>query len=187
MPTQPATVIIQLLLGFYLVIVALRFVLELLRVDFRNGLVRTVVRLTAAPLAILRCVVPEVFGVDFAAVALIWLVATAKLWAQFAGVATVHTSGLAVLGFANGANKVLWIFLIAVLARVVLSWVAPHAQHPAARVAMEISEPVMAPFRRMLPAVGGLDLSPMLALFAFHLVQRFVMAPLHSWGVSLLY
>ena len=179
--------VIETIIGLYLIAVVLRFVLQLLRVDFRNPLVQTIVAVTDPPLRVLRRFVPGLYGFDLAAVFLIWMVALFKLALRlWAADYEFNWSGALVLSLADGLNTVLWVFLFAVLIRVVLSWVAPRSYHPAVRVINELSEPVMAPFRRILPSFGGLDLSPILTLLALRFVQQLLLTPLTNFGAGLL-
>ncbi len=179
--------IIDAIIGFYLNVLVLRFLLELFQVNFRNPLVQSIAAICAPPLRIMRRFVPQLNGIDLAAVVLIWLVALFKfvLPLFFIG-ASFNWGGALLLSLADGLNAVVWIFLLAVLARVVLSWVAPHTQHPAAQIVGELSEPLLAPFRRILPSFGGLDLSPVLTLLSLRLVQQLLLAPLTEYGGFLL-
>lgn len=62
-----------------------------------------------------------------------------------------------------------------VIARALMSWfVAPHSRHPAATLLRRITDPVLRPFSEMLPSMGGIDLSPLLAFFAITLLQMVV-------------
>ena len=61
----------------------------------------------------------------------------------------------------NGLVFLLQVFLIIVLIRVVFSFVSPFPTNPISRLAWQITEPVLAPVRRLLPPMAGLDLSPM--------------------------
>jgi YggT family protein len=60
-------------------------------------------------------------------------------------------------------------YLYSIIAAALLSWVAPH--NPAVQTMFQITEPVVAPFRRILPPTGGLDISPILAIFSIYIVQ----------------
>ncbi len=177
----------ETIVSLYLYAMILRFLLEWLRADFRNPLVQAMVAITTPPLQIMRRFVPGLYGLDLAAVVLIWVIALFKLALRlWANDYSFHWSGALVLSFVNSLNTIVWIFLIAILIRVVLSWVAPASSHPAARVIYALSEPVMAPFRRILPSFGGLDLSPILILFALRLVQKLLLTPLVNFAVGLL-
>jgi YggT family protein len=63
------------------------------------------------------------------------------------------------------------IYFFALLGMIILSWIAPGSSNPAAYLMYQITEPVMAPFRRMLPSMGGLDFSPILLFILINIVQ----------------
>ncbi|MGR3985367.1 MAG: YggT family protein [Gammaproteobacteria bacterium] len=175
------------LLGAFLLMLILRILFQALRVDAYNPLVRGVLAFTAPPLRFLRRFIPGLYGIDLTPAALFALLALAKtaLPLLLAGYA-FRWSGALVFGIADALDTLVWVILLAVLARVVLSWIAPGAMHPAARLIEQVSEPVMSPFRRMLPAFGGLDFSPIVTIFALRLVQNWVLASLANWGARLM-
>jgi YggT family protein len=61
-------------------------------------------------------------------------------------------------------------FIIVMLIRVVFSWVSPYPTNPVTRLAFRITEPVLAPIRRMLPPMSGIDLSPMVVMLGAYLL-----------------
>ena len=86
------------------------------------------------------------------------------------------------LGLPNVGLLLLWsalgvvgllvnIYFFALLAMIILSWVAPGSQHPAIALLYQITEPIMAPFRKMLPAMGGMDFSPILLFILINVIQ----------------
>ena len=60
----------------------------------------------------------------------------------------------------------LWAFVIIILVRVAFTWVTPYPTHQVYRLAVQITEPVLAPVRRWLPPVSGMDLSPIVVTVA---------------------
>jgi YggT family protein len=64
------------------------------------------------------------------------------------------------------------VYSLVVIASVVLSWMSLPEDHPVVRVVRQLTEPVFAPVRRVLPAIGGFDLSPLIVLLAIGLLQR---------------
>ena len=62
------------------------------------------------------------------------------------------------------------IFLFIVLIRVVFSFVSPFPTNPVSRLAWQITEPVLAPIRRLLPPMSGIDLSPLVVFFGGYLL-----------------
>jgi len=71
----------------------------------------------------------------------------------------------------------LMILQLAIVIRAVLSWFDPTASNPISRFLVQLTEPLIAPIRRVLPLVGGvLDLSPLVALILLQLLQRMIVA-----------
>ncbi|MCS6946720.1 MAG: YggT family protein, partial [Steroidobacteraceae bacterium] len=70
------------------------------------------------------------------------------------------------------ASNLLTLYFIAILLGVILSWVAPDGYSPAHALIYALTEPVLNPIRRVVPAVGGFDFSPLIALLAIGFVQR---------------
>jgi len=73
---------------------------------------------------------------------------------------------------------VLYAFIIVVLVRVAFSWVGPNPSNSVYRLAVQITEPVLAPVRRLLPPMSGVDLSPLVVT----LVAYFLIAALRTIG-----
>jgi YggT family protein len=64
--------------------------------------------------------------------------------------------------------------IIAILVRVVFSWISPSPSNPIYRLAYEVTEPLLAPVRRLLPQTMGLDFSPMIVWFLLLLIVQLV-------------
>ncbi|MBF0215306.1 MAG: YggT family protein [Magnetococcales bacterium] len=77
-------------------------------------------------------------------------------------------------------NLFLEIYSWMILGRVMLSWVNPDPYNPIVQFLIRATEPVLAPFRRLIPAMAGMDLSPIAALLAVHLTQRVLQTTLQS-------
>ena len=73
-------------------------------------------------------------------------------------------------------NLIYYAFLILIFARFILSWVRPDPYHPTwgpvLRFVYNATEPLLAPIRRILPATGGLDFSPMILLFGLYFLRQ---------------
>ena len=170
----------------YLYLVIARWLLDLARADFFNPIARGLAQLTEPPLAFLRRFVPGLYGFELAAPVFIIALGMIKLICQFALAGqAIGLSGVAVISVASALNQITWMLLLAMLARVVMSWLAPHSRHAAMQIVYALSEPILAPFRRFLPAFGGLDFSPIAAFFALRLAQQLIITPLFNFGVSL--
>ena len=64
------------------------------------------------------------------------------------------------------------LYSLVVLAAVVMSWMRMDTRHPLARMVYGLTEPALAPIRRALPLMGGLDFSPMVLLIALRVLRR---------------
>ncbi len=76
--------------------------------------------------------------------------------------------------------------MIIVIARAVLSWVSPDPYNPIVRAIIQMSEPLLYPVRRYVPGFGGVDLSPMLVIFAALFLDSFLVPSLQRIAVSLI-
>ena len=170
-----AVYVLQTLGSLYLLIVLLRFVLQLVRANFYNPLCQFVVKATQPLLKPLRRVIPSLFGLDMSSLVLALLlqillfvvVLTLNGYQAF----TVLLLPWALIGIFSLFLKILfWSMIISVI----LSWVAPGSRSPGAELVYQITEPVLAPFRRLIPNLGGLDISPIFAFIAIQLVQSWV-------------
>jgi YggT family protein len=77
---------------------------------------------------------------------------------------------------ANFIDFVFTLLNLAILARVLLSWVRVSPYHPAVEFLYRITEPILAPLRRVIPPVGMVDISPVIALLLLQIVQQVLVA-----------
>jgi YggT family protein len=68
------------------------------------------------------------------------------------------------------------VYSFLIIAQVLMSWVPHDRYHPVFRFIEEVTEPVLRPFRRLIPAVGGIDFSPIIALMAVEIVRRVILS-----------
>ena len=170
------TLLINVFLNLLLLLVLLRFLLQLVRADFYNPVSQAVAKLTNPLVVPLRRVIPGFGGFDIASLVLV-------LIAEMLGtivLGLVHGIGMvpiiyvilwAPLGI---ASMLLNFYFFAILAMIILSWVAPGNPSPVIYLLHQLTEPVMAPFRRLIPSLGGLDLSPIFVFIAIQIAQIFV-------------
>jgi len=165
--------LIQTLLSLYLITMLLRFLLQLVRADFYNPISQFIVKVTNPLVVPARKLIPGYAGVDIASLVLALLL-------QIIGIAAVFlirygalpSLGLLFMGGVLGVIALLVkIYFFALLAMIILSWVAQGSNHPAIYLLFQITEPVMAPVRKLLPPVGGIDFSPILVFVLINVVQ----------------
>ena len=175
-----AVYVLQTLGSLYLLIVLLRFVLQLVRANFYNPLCQFVVKATQPLLKPLRRIIPSLFGLDMSSLVLAILVQLALMALTL--LLTYGTTGnplqLFIWAIIGVTALFLKVFFFAMIISVILSWVAPGSVSPGAELVNQITEPALAPFRRFLPSMGGLDISPILAFMVIQLIQSYVIPPL---------
>lgn len=82
--------------------------------------------------------------------------------------------------FANFISILGTALTFAIIIRALMSWFTPTGSDGASRLLLDITEPVLAPIRRILPPVGGWDLSPILAIVVVQVVSQFLVQSLHA-------
>lgn len=165
--------LVQTLLTLALLAVVLRLLLQLVRADFYNPVSQFLARLTNPLVLPLRRVVPSLGGLDLSSLLLALVLQMAAIVALLAlnGVGPPNIVLLLVWSVLGVVGLVVNIYFFAILAMIILSWIAPASRHPALLLLFQLTEPVMAPFRRMLPNMGGLDFSPILVFILINIIQ----------------
>lgn len=151
-----------------------RFLLQACRVDFYNPISQGIVKVTDPVLKPMRMVLPGYRNLDFASflaavVAQILLVyAVAAIGGLYAGnvLQVIVNSGIAVLLF------IIRVFWWGILIMIIASFVAPASHHPALLLLHQVTEPLLAPARRLIPPMGGLDFSPILVFLLLGVIER---------------
>lgn len=150
----------------------LRFVLQAVRADFYNPLTQAIVRITDPVLKPMRRAVPSPGGLDLASLLLTVLLQFALVFLLFSGVSPV--TAFLVASF-RLLVLVLDLYFWALIIIVVISWVAPGSRHPGADLLHQVTEPLLAPFRRLIPPVGGLDFSVMVVFLVLIVVREYLL------------
>jgi len=181
------TFVLETLFGLYILIVMLRFMLQIVRADFYNPVSQFIVKATQPALRPLRRVIPGLAGVDLSAVVLMLALQMLELWLVLMVLGRdAGLVGLVVLAAARLLELVIYVFMFSIIALVILSWVQPQSYNPMFGVLNSLSAPVMRPARRLLPPIGGLDLSPIVAFLVLGVLLRLLVAPLEHLGAGML-
>lgn len=183
---NPAIFLIDTLFGLYIFALLVRFLLQWVEADFYNPISQFLVKLTHPPLRLLRRFIPSFGRADTAS--LVLMLALRMLGGYlaflFQGVA-IAPAALAVWALSQLLELALNIFLFSVLIRALLSWFGSMAYNPASSLLYSLTEPLLRTCRKLLPAMGGVDLSPMLALIAIQLAKMLILPPLQQLMVML--
>ncbi len=90
-----------------------------------------------------------------------------------------------VIALAKTLDLVLRIYIWIIIIGAIISWVNPDPYHPVVRTINRLTEPVLKPIRRIIPPIGGLDFSPVVAIFLVYLIQILVIPLLYRLAFSL--
>jgi len=158
--------LVKTLLSLALFAFLLRLLLQWVRADFRNPLARALVQITSPVLVPLRRLLPAVghfdtaSGVIVAALAMVGAAAEPLLRAR----ELPPLAPWSIAALFDLLRMTLWTFFCAIFLYALLTLIAPGTYSPAQSLAASLSEPVLRPFRRIIPPLGGLDLSPVWAI-----------------------
>ena len=151
----------------------MRFILQLSRADFYNPISQFIVKATNPLLIPLRRIVPSIGGIDTSSIVLAilfqTLVISIKMLVLSGGLE--NPLFLLALSAVMVLDVLLKIYFWSLIVMIVASWVAPGSGHPALVLINQIVEPIMQPFRKLLPPMGGLDLSPILAFLTIQVLE----------------
>jgi YggT family protein len=180
--TNPIIFLIQTLFGLYTLAVMLRFLLQLVRADFYNPISQFLVKATNPPLKLFRRIVPGLGGIDLASLVLAWLLKSIEiLLILLVGGSAANLVGSLLWALPELLNLLINIFLVGIFIQVILSWVSPGNYNPAVGLLHSLTAPVMRPAQKVLPPMGGIDLSPMLVLIALFLLKMVLIDPLRDF------
>ena len=179
MATQALTYVLETIFNLFVLAVLTRFYAQAFRAPFRNPIANFVVALTDFAVKPMRKIVPGAMGLDLASFVVAWIAQTILLVAVYAllGLKALTVAGFwpAIVVFALVKLLKLSIYLLmgVVIIQAILSWVSPY--HPIRPFFDALSRPFLRPFQRMVPLVGGVDLSPLILLV---ILQVMLIAPM---------
>lgn len=157
--------IINAVTSLYLLVLLLRFWMPWLRADFRNPLAQGILRFTSPVVIPVRRIVPSFGRLDTATVLVAFVIQylTVLLLLLIVG----RTAGFADIALTAIVKLVVLsinLFVYAIFIRIILSWISQGTYNPATAIITTLTEPVLRPFRRFIPPIGGFDISPIFAV-----------------------
>ncbi len=170
--------ILQTFTTLFLTFVILRFMLQLARADFYNPFSQATVKITNPLLIPLRKLIPGIFGIDVAAIVLCLLVQVAYgeiihlLYTQ----TLTNPIPFFVWGLISSIYLTTYICWLSLIVIVICSFIAPYSQHPALVLIRQLMQPIIQPFQKLIPPMGGLDFSVLFVFMAVVVVQKILMA-----------
>ncbi|QLK88158.1 YggT family protein [Arsenophonus endosymbiont of Aphis craccivora] len=162
---QFLTFIVPTIIQLYIIILLLRVWMQWVRADFYNPFSQFVVKTTQPIVGPLRRFIPAIGAIDTATLLVAYILTIANIlfvmWATntlaLISILLLPISFIQLLTYAG--KLVFWLILI----RAILSWIS-QGSNPIDYMLMQLTEPLMSPIRRIIPAMGGLDFSAMIVM-----------------------
>lgn len=171
--------LLNTLVGFFSTLFLLRFMMQWSRVSFTGQLGDFVVKLTNWAVKPLRRIVPGMGGLDWASlVAVFWLqlILAGVLMSLSSFDYSADSAGMVLMLFMLAVRGTLrlaiYIVMGVVILQAVLSWVNPYS--PLAGPVGQLARPFLDPFRRFVPLIAGVDLSPLVLILLLQVLLMFI-------------
>ena len=169
---QAFSYLIGTLVDLYVAAIMLRLLLQWVRADFYNPLCQFLVKVTNPVVVPFRRIIPSIGPVDTGSVVVMIILQSIGVFV-ITRLGGIDMSPAQVLVYSG--QKLLMMLLITymilIIVSVIMSWFGARAQHPIIPLIYQLTEPVLRPIRKIIPAIGGIDLSPLFALIGI----RFLM------------
>ena len=166
--------------GLYLLFVVARFLLQVAKADFYNPISQAVFKATDPVVRVLRSFIPGYRGIDFSSLILAFIVQFIAISVTILlyGGAIPSVGFIITWSFIGVLNFIILFYYYALIASIVMSFVMMFSgnmnPHPILLLVWQITEPIMAPFRRVIPPMGGLDFSPIFIFLIIGLIRNFI-------------
>lgn len=184
--SEAGLILVEFLFGLLIGLFVVRVLLQVVRANFHNPICQFFYRATNPVLVPMRRWLPPVGRVDSAATLIALLLCVIQVWllGMLSGVALPLLATL-VLAVGSLISVLLTLYFWLIVVRIILSFLSPDAYHPVVPLLGQLTEPVLRPLRRILPATGAFDFSPLLATLIIVLAQVLVVAPINDLGAWL--
>ncbi len=164
-PSGALIYLISTITDLYVTAILLRLLLQWVKADFYNPLSQFLVKVTNPVLVPARRIIPSIGPLDTASVVVMLLLELIQL----AIIGQIGPSDfglpfLLVFAVKKLIFALLMTYFVLIIARVIVSWVANQSRHPLIPLIYQLTNPVLKPFSKLLPPIGGVDLSPLFAL-----------------------
>lgn len=185
--------ILGTLLNLYATVVAVRFVMQVVRADYYNPLAQAIVKITDPLLKPLRRIIPSIKRYDTASLLLCFGVLLVKLLVfkalSLGVVPTMGTGilvnqlpyvGMVMVAFLDMIHQFFNVFIFALIILAIMSWFPGATGNPAYGLASSIGTPVLKPLQKLIPPIGGIDLTVFFTILALYASRMFILGTLQT-------
>ena len=163
--------LIDALFSLYIGAVILRLLLGFARADFHNPLSQFLVKITNPVLIPLRRIIPSIGKIDSSAVLLAFVLTLVKIsLIQLMASGGLHFPAFLFVALGELIKTIIWIYIFALIIQAVMSWIGSARGNPIAPLITSLTAPIVRPIRKVIPLIGMMDLSPMVAILGLNVL-----------------
>ncbi|MDF1584626.1 MAG: YggT family protein [Methyloprofundus sp.] len=179
--SDPIIFLLDTAFSFYILAVLIRFLLQWVGGDFYNPISQFLVKITHPILRVLRRYIPAIGKIDTSSLVLLLVLQmiSDSIVLTLKGL-SFSFAALALLSFSQLISLLINVFVFAIFARAILSWLNPGTFNAASNLLYSLTEPLLANCRRIVPDLGGIDLSPLIVLVGLQLTKMLIIPPLQQ-------
>lgn len=176
--------VISTLFDLYLFILIIRVVLASVGADYFHPFTQLIIKMSDIFIRPMKKIFTKPAALQSASIALIILIGTLKFFlVSLINARFPYLPGLFVLAIGDSIKLILLAFFYGILIQVVLSWVQPFS--PMNRILTQFISPIMTPIQRIIPPIGGIDISPIPAMMLLQATSILIVNPLMSVGFKM--
>ncbi len=174
--------LISTLFDLAIFVLLMRILLIVLHADYYNPISQVIIKLTKPVIEPLRRLLPNFRRIELASVLVILALEMIKfLLLGLLVVGFPNPVGLTLLAVADALRSLINIFFYAIIIQAIMSWVNT-GYSPIAQILSKMTTPITKPFQRIIPPLGGMDISPIPAMISLQLLLILLISPLFAMG-----
>ena len=176
--------LINTIFDLYLFVLVVRMILVWVGANYFDPITQFIVKITDVIVRPTRRLLPTVRGIEIASIVIALLLNIIKFTLiSLLSFGMPNLIGIIILSCGDLLQVVLQVFFYAILIQAILSWVQP--QSPVNRLLYQITGPIMRPLHRIIPLVGGVDITPIPALIILQLLMMLITSPIMRMGLDM--
>ncbi|MGH1471925.1 MAG: YggT family protein [Cellvibrionaceae bacterium] len=183
---QIGLLIVGTLGSLYLTVIVLRFLFQLAKADFYNPISQIIVKATNPVLIPIRRVIPGFYGIDISSIVFAilfhWLVI--QILAFILGASIINPITAITWAVVGLISLIVNIYFYGMIIMIIASWIAPGSYNPILLLIRQIVAPITAPFRKIIPPMGGLDITPIFVFLALQVCRIMIQAIAQKVGLT---
>ena len=177
--SNPAIFLIDTLFSLYILAVLLRFLLQWVGADFHNPISQFLVKITHPPLKIIRRIIPSIGKIDTSSLVLalsLQIISNFSIFLLKGFMPSIPA--LVLVSVSELLSLCFDIFIFSIFILSLLSWFNPGNYNALHSLLNKLSQPILEVCRKIVPDLGGMDISPLVALIGLQLAKMMLLPPL---------